>query len=98
MQPRAREEKLLVEKMADELVVFDQERNKAHRLNPTAALVWRHCDGQKSITDLVGLLRQELNEVADENLVWVTLDRLSAAHLLQEPLQRSAEQARTSRR
>ena len=33
MQPRARTEQLLVRQVADELVVYDQERDRAHRLS-----------------------------------------------------------------
>src|SRR5687768_2242379 len=98
MAPKSRQEQLLVEEVADELVVFDQERNRAHRLNRTAWVVWRNCDGQRSVADLTALLQHELNPVADENLVLLTLDRLSSAHLLQEPIQRPVAEARNSRR
>jgi hypothetical protein len=98
MEPCARQEQLLVEEAGDELVVYDQERQQAHRLNRTAALVWRHCDGKRTAAQMAALLRKELNPEADETLVWVTLDRLSGSNLLQAPLQRSREQARASRR
>jgi hypothetical protein len=98
MVPKARRDNLLVQEFDDEVVVYDQERHCAHRLNRTAALVWRHSDGQRTIADLALILQQELDLVADENLVWLTLDRLDQAHLLQESLQRSPEQTRLSRR
>jgi hypothetical protein len=98
MEPCARQEQLLVEEAGDELVVYDQERQQAHRLNRTAALVWQHCDGKRTPKQMATLLQKELNPEADETLVWVTLDRLSGANLLQAPLQRSREQARASRR
>ena len=85
MNPKARQDDLLMEEVADELVVYDQQRKLAHSLNRTAALVWRHCDGQRSITDLAKLLRAELDPVADEDLVLVAIDRLEASHLLEEP-------------
>jgi hypothetical protein len=98
MNPTARQDQLLVQKIADELVVCDVERNQAHRLNPTAALVWRHCDGQNTIADLAVLLQKEADPQANEDLVWMTLDQLSTRHLLVEPIIRTPEQSRVSRR
>jgi hypothetical protein len=98
MNPEARREGLLTEQIADELVVYDQERNLVHRLNQSSAVVWRHCDGKKSIIDLAAIMREELSPVADDDLVWVALDRLGAAKLLQEPLDRPAADSRQSRR
>jgi hypothetical protein len=98
MTPRARQDGLLSETVENELVVYDIERHKAHRLNRTAALVWRHANGERSVADMAALLQQELGPVADEDLVWCTLDRLSAAHLMAEPGRRPVETARASRR
>jgi hypothetical protein len=98
MRPRARQEEVLVRRMDDETIVYDQKRNHAYCLNRTAAFVWQQCDGQKTVPEIAALLQQELNPAADQDLVWVALDRLDAAHLLQEPLQRSLDQARASRR
>jgi hypothetical protein len=84
--------------MDDELVVYDSERKLAHSLNRTAAVVWRHCDGLRTVADLTTLLRAKLGPEADEDLVLVALDRLDSSHLLQSPIGRTADQARTSRR
>lgn len=96
--PRARSKELLLQPTGDDLVVFDQERNIAHTLNRTAALVFEHADGTRSVADLVTLLQTELNETADEDLVEMTLDTLRRAHLLEEAGPRSAEALRASRR
>jgi hypothetical protein len=98
MVPAARQDRLLVEEVGEELVVYDQQRQQAHRLNQTAAAVWRHCDGRRTVADLAAVLRRQVNAVADEDMVCVALDRLEAAHLLRGPLQRSAAEARLSRR
>ena len=42
MKPRARTEGLVVTELPDELLVYDLERHRAHCLNPTAALVFKH--------------------------------------------------------
>lgn len=98
MLPQAREEHLLVENLGDEVLVYDEDRNLAHRLNRTAAVVWRQCDGQHSITELAALLHAELSIPADEELVLLTLDRLEKAHLLRQPFQRPATVPNVSRR
>jgi len=98
MLPEARQDKLLVQEVADELVVYDQDRHQVHRLNRTTGLVWRHCDGQTSIADLAALLQSELNLPAEEELVWLALEGLQKAHLLQQPLIRPADVSNMSRR
>lgn len=98
MNPRARQDDLLTEEAADELVVYDLRRKVAHSLNRSAALVWRNCDGRRSIADLAALLRAELDSIADEDLVLVAIDQLQALDLLEEPAGRTGDQARSTRR
>lgn len=50
----------LVERVVDgELVLYDPQRQYVHALNPTAAFVWRCCDGKHEAagiaSDLAGL-------------------------------------------
>ncbi len=68
MQPQARQDKLLVQEVGDELVVYDQKRHVAHSLNRTAALVWQNCDGQRTVADLAALLGLPLVVVARRSL------------------------------
>lgn len=98
MIPKARQDKVLAEKVGDELVVYDQERHRAHRLNRTAALVWRHCDGQWTVAQLVAFLQRELHPGVDEDVVLMTLDQLEKARLLENVVQRSTEDKRVLRR
>ena len=97
MTPRARAG-MLSEQVGDEVIVYDKERARAHRLNRTAGLVWQHANGARTVPDLVAVLQQELDPIADENLVMCTLDNLSAARLLEESAPRPIDQARTARR
>src|SRR5215813_1471644 len=50
--PAAREEGLIVQEMADEVLVYDQKRHRAHCLNETAALVWRALDGKSTAAEV----------------------------------------------
>ncbi len=94
MRPQARRKDLLVEKVGDELVIYDLERQRLHQLNRAAALVWQSCDGRKTVPELKKVLQNELNAAADETVVWKALDRLGKAHLLKEPVKQSASMTR----
>jgi hypothetical protein len=80
--PRARTDELIVRQLPDETLVYDLARDKAHCLNKTAALVWRHCDGRTSVAELARLLARDANAPADERVVWLALKQLNRDHLL----------------
>ena len=86
--PRARRDGLLVQELPDETLVYDLERNRAHCLNRTAALVWRHCDGNTRVVDLAQLLPNSVDLPASEDVVWLALNRLGRAHLLEAQVAR----------
>jgi hypothetical protein len=88
MLPQAK--KLSARDLGEETIVYDAEVNKFHRLNRTAALIWRHCDGQTSVAQVAAQLRK-MDLPADEDVVWLALDRLDKAHLLRGPWVRPAE-------
>jgi hypothetical protein len=97
--PLARTAGLLVEEVEDELLVYDQDHDSAHRLNRTAAIVWRHCDGEHDIPALVAVLSEELGgDLADEDLVRIALDNLADRGLVEGVPQRAPEETRVSRR
>ena len=56
MKPQSRRSGLLIRELPDELLVYDQEQHRAHCLNRTAALVFRHADGTRSVDDLARVL------------------------------------------
>ncbi len=63
--PRARQEGLLEETVGEELLLYDQDSHTAHCLSPIAASVWRHCDGERDMTDLATLVGASESLVAD---------------------------------
>ena len=85
MRPRARRDGLLSRGLEGEVVVYDLERHEAHCLNPAAALVFRHSDGRTSIAEIAGRLHAELGVPVDERLVWLALEQLDEARLLERP-------------
>ena len=50
MKPAKRTDGLVVTELQDEVLVYDLERHRAHCLNPTAAFVFRRCDGRTSVS------------------------------------------------
>lgn len=96
--PRARKEGLVVKELADEVLVYDLERHKAHCLNQTAALVWNNCDGRNTVSDMVLLLQAESGQLIDEDVVWLALDQIDKARLLEERVERPSNKPKLSRR
>lgn len=96
--PRARKEGLLVQELPDEVLVYDLERHKAHCLNPTAALIWKHCDGRTSVKEMARLLEKSLGMSVDEDVVWCALNQLEKDHLLGEQVSWPVGTERISRR
>ena len=81
--PRARREGLVIQELPDEVLVYDRERDKAHCLNQTAALVWGYCDGKTTVPTMARQLEHDLKtEAVDEKIVWYALNQLSKDHLL----------------
>jgi len=98
MTPRARQDGLIVQELGDEVVIYDEQRNHVHRLNQTAGLVWRHCDGHTTVADMVSLLQGTLSVPVTEDMVWLALDRLEKEHLLHDRLVRPEATERITRR
>jgi hypothetical protein len=103
MIPVARTEKLLIQEVDNELIVYDEERDTAHCLNPMAARVWHYCDGQNTVEDIAKLLEKELDIPADSDvdmrgLVWLTLEELERFHLIKEYLKQPTGVSNISRR
>jgi len=80
--PRAREKGLLTCEVADELLVYDLDRHKAHCLNSTAALVWRQCDGRTSVPEITRALNSAYGVTLDNDVVWLALEQLERAQLI----------------
>lgn len=96
--PLARTEGLVIQELPDEVLVYDRQRDKAHCLNQTAALVWKNCDGKTTVTNIAKRLERELKTTVDENVVWYALNQLSKDNLLVENVAPPALLAGMSRR
>lgn len=96
--PRARRTGLNIQELPDETLVFDTENEQANCLNATAALVWKHADGTRSVADIAAQMAQTLDAPVDARIVWYALAQLSKKNLLRERAPTPPEYAVMSRR
>lgn len=89
--PRSRERGLIVRELDEETIVYDLETDRAHCLNPTSAAVWKQCDGQTTIAEMVDLLRETQQGPVAEDTVWQALLQLGQYELLEEQVSRPAQ-------
>jgi len=83
--PKARCSDLLTEEIGGELLIFDVLKNRAHCLNRSAAAIWQHCDGSRSIVALAEHLFPGLERAEGEQLVRLGVERLRRRRLLEDP-------------
>lgn len=96
--PVARSKNLIIKELPDETLIYDLGSDEAHCLNQTAALVWKNCNGTRSVSDLANLLEHKLGTPVPEDVVWLALDQLDQFNLLSEPFSRPGTIAGVSRR
>lgn len=96
--PRKREQRLVIDELPDEVLVYDLDRHKAHCLNQTAALIWQHCDGKSNTAQIARRLAKKLQAPFNEDLVWLALRQLEKLHLLEQPTSLPSQFAGITRR
>jgi len=100
--PKMRRQGLVIDELPDEVLVYDLERDQAHCLNRTAALVWQSCDGNTTPSEIARRLQLELDadgkKDSREEMVWLALAQLEKNHLLEDSVVVPTEFARLSRR
>lgn len=82
--PKARSEGIITKQVDGELLVYDLERDKAHCLNPSAAAIWKLCDGRTPTDQISSSLSNDNGGAVDERIVWLALADLRRTHLLEE--------------
>lgn len=96
--PRARTDGLVVREVADELLVYDLATHKAVCLNRTAALVWKACDGSRTVGEVARALGGESGGRVPSEVVWLALAQLEQDGLLGGRVSRPPTLAGMSRR
>jgi coenzyme PQQ synthesis protein D (PqqD) len=81
--PRSRTDNLVIRELGDETLVYDIERDNAHCLNQTAALVWEQCDGKTTAAQAARFLQNKLAVSVDADFVWLAVKQLKSFHLVE---------------
>jgi len=81
--PFAKNKNIVIQEIADELLVYDLETNKAHNLNATAAMVWKLCDGKRSALEISDEMSKRLKTLVSEELIALALNQLARDNLLE---------------
>lgn len=82
--PKARRNDLIVEKLGDETIIYDEQRQMAHSLNRSATIVWQNSDGKHSLAELARLVGDELGVEPNDSIVEYALEKLASANLLND--------------
>jgi hypothetical protein len=85
--PQARRSGLIIQEVDGEILIYDQETNKAHCLNQTAAKVWKYCDGETTLADACSALSRDLETRVDEKLIWYAVDQFFKDNLLEKEIE-----------
>ncbi len=80
--PLARTDELVVQKSGNEHLIYDLQTNKAICLNQTSRLIWEHCDGKHSVSDIAKELEKKLGTEISEDLVLFAINQLANEGLL----------------
>src|SRR4051812_13657518 len=81
--PKSRKADIVVLELDGEILIYDEKVNKAYNLNETSALIWQMCDGKKSLSEISRSLGENLNAAVDDGLVWLALEQLREADLIE---------------
>ena len=82
-KPRVRQSDLFSEEIHGERVIYDDSNKKVHRLNPTMSWVWSHCDGSRTLDDLIAAMQGETGNDDARGLITSGLKQLGEANLLE---------------
>ncbi|HKS27445.1 MAG TPA: PqqD family protein [Pyrinomonadaceae bacterium] len=96
--PAARRDELVIQEVEGETLVYDLKSHKAHCLNETAAMVWKHCDGERTASEVALLLEQEMGTPVSAEVVRLAVEQLEKRSLLEESFEPAFGSRRISRR
>lgn len=82
--PISRKEKIVVQELENEVLIYDLKINKAYCLNETSRFVWQLCDGNNSVSGMSRSLSRKLKTDVGEDLIWLSLDQLKQNNLLEK--------------
>jgi hypothetical protein len=82
--PLGRKDRIVTQTLGSELMIYDLDADNAICLNETSSLVWQLCDGMHSASDIARDLGAKYSSPVSEDLVWIALDDLKKARMLED--------------
>lgn len=98
MHITARRRDTIAQDLGHETMVFDSVRGEYHLLNPLAAFVFRHANGETAEGDLLTLAREQFGSELGTTDIELAVDELQRVSLLEAPETRRAARPAISRR
>jgi hypothetical protein len=80
--PAARSDRLVVERLGDELLIYDLDADQAHHLNPAAAVLFELCDGRTTVGELAARAAARLDQPFTEATAGEAVEQLAGRGLL----------------
>jgi hypothetical protein len=82
-KPRVRQSDLLSEEVNGQYVIYDNHNQAVHGLNGTMSWLWSHCDGSRTLDDLIAALQSDTGNDNARSLITNGLQQLAEANLLE---------------
>lgn len=80
--PMAIVSKKVVQEVNDETLIYDTGSHRAYCLNKVSSIVWQNCDGENDTEAISKILASKLGSDIPDELVWLALDQLENADLV----------------
>jgi hypothetical protein len=85
VRPRRLERSIHVQRVGEEVLLYDEQRHEAFCLNPTSAAVWDLATGRNTVADISRAASLALGTPVPEPVVEFALAGLREQRLLQDP-------------
>ena len=96
--PKARNENIVVQHLAEEILIYDLQTGRACCLNQTAAFVRQNADGATPVKEIARRLQKKFHAPIEEGIVWFALETLAKQNLLTNDFSPPAKFAGINRR
>ena len=96
--PKAKTSDIVMQQLADEILIYDRRTDQAYCLNSTAAFVWQNADGETPIREIARRLQKKYRTTIEEGVVWFALKTLEERNLLARDLPFPANYTTVNRR
>src|SRR3954452_23707175 len=83
-RPVSNRNDIVVQELADEILIYDLNAAKAFCLNETAKLVYELCDGRRTVSEISRLMGVRLKAEVDEDLVRLAIGDLRKNKLVEK--------------